>query len=298
MEHKDETAISLAHEQPLDTRWVFGGLVALVSAVGLVFWLSGLELAPSRLDKFFETLAKPAILICIFLCLGLAQSVPSRHPHLVIATLLFALNWAILIPYYDAQGGASFFLPGLGGYLTLFAGIILRGAADESQGLKRASAPLKVAPALLAAIILPNEGLIDKMFGFFGSTLGTAKNQEVYGTAVTLLAFIFLGSGLWPYCRTRLGKAMLVLVLYLYGVLNAGHTAWFCRFEKEMPWVFLAGFEVFKLALTTTYCSILGRHLFEEAHQVPFSFNRLLVIILIRLGLRQSKSAPPSATPQ
>jgi hypothetical protein len=249
-----------------------------------------------------------AIYVCVFLCCGLTLLMSARDPSLIVATTLFGLNWAVLIPYYRMQQGGEvlegfgFFIGGLGGLLTYLSALLLiqhaalrAGTLPDSRGF---NAAVKWAPGFLGALVLPTQNFLAGLTKQYRFDMG-ARAEEVYGTFVIVLAFYLMWCGLKPYGTGR-PLAFLRGTLWAYSFINIAHAAWFCNFYRTMPWFFTGAFVLLKIQFTVAYCLILGIYLVREMIGEPVTLGRLWQEIAHRFEPRPTEptgGAAPTGAP-
>ncbi|MBI3394449.1 MAG: hypothetical protein HY042_01300, partial [Spirochaetia bacterium] len=143
-----------------------------------------------------DTLAWGACFFATFVPIRFAQVFLRQSPRLFTALALFAMVWALLLPYYGGTDSSELFA-GFGGFLSVFIGALLtrearaaKGVADESVG-----AADRLSLWMLPLIAAPTALTVGMPGGTRIPILSYMELEVVWSTGITLFGLSAICSG-------------------------------------------------------------------------------------------------------
>jgi len=207
-----------------------------------------------------------ACLVCIILCAKTATVFCKRRPRLFTAFALFALVWALLLPYYDKNTTSSEMFPALGGFVLVYIGGLLSlEASKSSQSEETVDTIQRVGIWLLLLIASPSVlGL--KVPG--GNTeLNRIQTELFLGTVLDIAGYISVAYGCWRLCGKRVG-ILISAFLITYSLTEVLHAvaAWNSKGGGGgMTNDFLYLFAAEKLIFTFAICCLVSKTVMSDA---------------------------------
>ncbi len=216
--------------------------------------MQGLELNISA-----DRVAWLSSVACFWAAIIVAGRLPSKTPRIYWALVLFAMSWALLVPYYEPGAPKTELLASLNGFVAVFVGVQLRREYQERHSLT----PIDKWPVyILVIIVLPNSisvwtkgMLIDEQI--------VPRLEVLIGTLMTILGFISLFEGLRAIYVPD--KKKFKQVTYFFGLLlliYSGVECWYASSywknyspgtPLKMPRHFLVSFAILKILLTGSF---------------------------------------------
>jgi hypothetical protein len=235
-------------------------------------------------------------LLCFAISVRAAFAFFIDKPRLFSAIAMFALSWAVLLPYYGSDI-TSEMLPAFNGFLLGYAGALL---IDESRARHPVpNAPIavdlsmKVMLTLLLIVAFPSLHSfgIDLDLPIEFKNFDTFKTELVINLFITVVSYFVLGLGLLRFSRSKdphnpigyLWATFVVLVVY-FGVsayfdgliifgkdLEPAPTGDFWKLPSQPPMTtgFRVAFAICKVLLTFLFLQILTWTETSQKHRTP-----------------------------
>jgi hypothetical protein len=221
-----------------------------------------------------KTLAWCATLFCSYLAAFFAIEWADRSPRIFHALALFAIAWAVLLPYYSptVQSPSEILSAYQGLLMMLSGGLLLRERAfrgvNEPLWIERFQ---KWGLIFLSFLLVPHIVIIPNDPGF-AERYQPAIESSV-GTALTLIGYYFVGSGVKSITQDKKWR-WLAIVLFVYALLeiswdarfsiacihsNSGRTGYLPCETPLMDTPFMLAFTTAKLVTTPLYLWLVGR---------------------------------------
>lgn len=236
-----------------------------------------------------DTIAWGACVFSTLVPIRFAQVFLRRSPRLFTALSLFAMVWALLLPYYGGTSSSELFA-GFGGFLSVFVGTLLvrearieAGESDLSVGaVDRFSLwmlPVIAAPTALTVALPAGRTPI----------LTYDELEVVWSTAITLLGLFAISNGLGYLLPQAQWRTVLVCAT-LYAVLEVAYMVAVVDFHPKtaaagptppMPHSFKYAYAIAKSIyspLVTYYISLHGMSEKDRAMPMQEKLLRLLGI--------------------
>lgn len=207
-----------------------------------------------------EKISWAATALCVWLCITSAFAGFRHRPRLFSVLSIFALNWAILLPYYEPGPPKSELLAAFSGFVHVYAGIILRAEFHERAPNLPEPRYWRVIDsyvlALLGIIILPQTvdivfapieilsqihealGTLMIVVGFFSVLDAVTRTQPIdikhfpgilFPLVTVLYALVEIAFSAWAIINTRHNQqpAMSIEFRYLFAGLKLAYTGLF-----------------------------------------------------------------------
>jgi hypothetical protein len=198
-------------------------------------------------------IALAATLVCVIVTTRCAIEFTKTRPRLFTVLALFALSWAVLLPYYGDPPAETELLPAFNGFLLVYVGVLLRREADAEQGLPhetRVSPTAGLALWLLYLIAAPSFlsfKLPPEYIPYLDSWIGTLATVLGYWSVTDGVARLHRGSKVWLW--------MLAIVVP-YGLLEVGYSVTYSPIGP-MPDSFRYSFAIAKCVFTVTLLALV-----------------------------------------
>jgi hypothetical protein len=206
-----------------------------------------------------------AAIACFWAAIIVAQKLPSKTPRIYWALVLFAMSWALLVPYYEPGAPKTELLASLNGFVAVFVGVQLRREYQERPALS----PIDRWPVvLLVIIVLPNSiSVLTK--GMFIDQQIVPRLEVVIGTLMTVLGFISLFEGvraIYAPDKKKFKRVTYFLgtLLFIYSCFECAYAGWYWTYyvpdtPLKMPRYFLISFAILKILLTSSFLLFIWR---------------------------------------
>ncbi len=166
-----------------------------------------------------DTIAWGACVFSTLVPLRFAQVFLRQSPRLFTALSLFAMVWALLLPYYGGTSSSELFA-GFGGFLSVFVGTLLVREARIEAGERdlSVSAVDRFSLWMLPVIAAPTALTVALPAGRT-PILTYDELEVVWSTAITLLGLFAISNGLGYLLPERQWRAVLVCAT-VYAILE------------------------------------------------------------------------------
>jgi hypothetical protein len=223
-----------------------------------------------------KLIAWAATLFCVAVPARCAAAFAKTAPRLFFAISLYALSWALLLPYYSNTAQTEL-LPGFGGFALVLCGRLLYREADpDKDSVKPVD---RLALWLLGFLAAPSAVSLRIEEGPGKQLITVGQTEAIVGTILTCLGYITLYSGTRELCRGINSKAhrLLLAVIVPYIGLEAWYIwryiqnppppatdYWHTPPQGPMALILLSGFVVAKLLLTSAFLYLVLPKAFSE----------------------------------
>jgi hypothetical protein len=195
-----------------------------------------------------------AVAICISLSARGATVYAKNSPRVFTILALFALNWALLIPYYSLPNPPEL-LASFAGFLLVYIGVLLRREArsnslnennnedsieldenDNEDVIEKAEPSInnatiietsvhrgdRIALWLLGLLIAPS--LISLPFVHQLSFLNRSYTEPILGSTITIIGYYSLWSAMRIYSSQKFLQWVLFVIISIYSVIEVTFT--------------------------------------------------------------------------
>lgn len=200
-----------------------------------------------------------ATILCFWATVIVAPRLPYKTPRSYLALVLFAMSWALLVPYYEPGAPKTELLASLNGFVAVFVGVQLRREYQDGPTLP----PIDRWPVVLLGImVLPNSiSVLTK--GMFMDQEVVPRLEVAIGTLMTILGFISLFEGIRAVYapdkkKLRRTRYLLGALLFVYSYFEGWYLIWFWRNYTpdkplNMPDYLFISFSILKILLTILF---------------------------------------------
>lgn len=229
-----------------------------------------------------------ATLISVLIPIRCAATFLTHNARLFTVLCLFALAWALLLPYYGKVAQSELF-PAFGGFLLVYAGgLVQRETLSRNQNHEIIGVGKTERLALWFLLILATpSGLSvtfpDSMqFGF-----SVPQIELILACAMNIIGAVSIGVGVDGFCSRTLHR-VLIAALTVYVLLEFSFTATMCRDPiATMPPLFRILFAIAKVALASLFSYIITTGGMTQAHRkLPTSEKWMM--LLTGMGAQQT----------
>jgi hypothetical protein len=217
------------------------------------------------INSLADKIAWFATIVCFWITVIVANHLPSKTPRIYLTLVLFAMSWALLVPYYEPGVPKTDLLASLNGFVAVFVGVQLRREYQDRPILP----PIVRWPViLLGIIVLPNSiSVLTK--GMFIDKEVVPRLEVAIGTLMTIFGFISLLEGIRTGYASNKKKLrgvryFLGAWLFIYSGFEIWYSIWFWNNyipppEKppNMPNFLLLSFAILKILLTISFLILI-----------------------------------------
>lgn len=180
-----------------------------------------------------DTFAWGACVFSTLVPIRFAQVFLQKSPRLFTALSLFAMVWALLLPYYGGTSSSELFA-GFGGFLSVFVGTLLvREARIEAGETDAAVGAVDRFSLWTLPIIAAPTALTVALPGGRTPILTYDELEVVWSTAITLLGLFAVSNGLGYLLPERQWRVILVCAT-LYAILEVTYMVSVVDFRPKM----------------------------------------------------------------
>jgi hypothetical protein len=205
---------------------------------------------------------------------------------------LFALVWALLLPYYDSAGTASELFAAYGGFLLVYIGGLLSREASQDHGGEDAVDMIQRA-GLLLFLLIASPGVVQLFkapdgVGGGGVAMTRSQHEILVATLLDIAGYTAVTYGIWRLCGRRSGITIGIF-LAMYSILEVWYTivSWpTSTAPVPMPAYLRVLFGIAKVMFTSMLCYWVSLHALSEQERLKaFGFKGIAWWILKFLGI-------------
>lgn len=201
------------------------------------------------------TVAWVATLFCVFFPVRIATVFLQENPRLFTVMALFALAWALLLPYYGSAGAQqSELLPAFNGFLMIYIGALLSLQANVEHN--RIVPWQIIGLNLLLFVFVPSLLEIKLPSGARIVRLSSTQIELSVGTLLSVIGYVSIVFGINKLCSRR-PFWLIVIIVVPYAALELIFT-YFDWHNEGMSDVFKYLFAGAKLLFTLVLSSIVA----------------------------------------
>lgn len=207
--------------------------------------------------------------ICCAACVGIASRTATvfckGRPRLFTILALFALVWALLLPYYDSSGSPSELFAAYGGFLLVYIGGLLSREATQDQGGENVVDSIQRV-GLLLFLLIASPGVVGLTAPGGGVSITRQQHEIFVATLLDIAGYAAVAYGVWRLCGSRRG-IVITIFLGVYSLLEVWYTvvSWpRPGVSVPMPPYLRVFFGVAKLGFTILLCYWVSLHTLSD----------------------------------
>ncbi|HEV8282658.1 MAG TPA: hypothetical protein VGQ09_00030 [Chitinophagaceae bacterium] len=196
---------------------------------------------------------------CVYLSARTANKFLREKPRLFTAMALFALVWALLLPYYQKNSNHSELFAAYGGFLTIYIGglLLLEAKPSEENDQKKVTGLQRA--GLWVFLIIASSSVL----GFEFIRLNRPQTELVVSTILDICGYVSIVYGFNKLSTDRSLRTILFLTLVVYSLAEAVYVI--DAFSSTgnsatMSENFKIVFAVLKIVFTVLFCYGVFKH--------------------------------------